>query len=58
VTREELARLVLETLDTRRRFYSQHSRSEVQFEAMVALEKRLRAETERILNPDTANDEE
>jgi hypothetical protein len=58
VTREELARMVIEALDARRRYFAQHSRSEAQFEAMVALEKRLRAEAERILNPDTANDEE
>lgn len=58
MTREGLARLVIETLDTRRRFYSLSSRSEVQFEAMVALENRLRSEAERVLNPDIANDEE
>jgi hypothetical protein len=52
VTREGLAQLVIETLDARRRFYSQHSRSEAQFEAMVALEKKLRDEAEWILEGD------
>jgi hypothetical protein len=52
VTREELARLVIKSLDARRRFYTLSSRSDVQFEAMVALEKKLRDEAEWILEGD------
>lgn len=50
MTREELARLVIESLDARHRYFNQPSRSEAQFEVWVALEKRLRDEAQSIID--------
>jgi hypothetical protein len=51
LTREELAKLVIEVMDAQRRYFATSTRSQATLEASKALEKRLRHECERILEP-------
>lgn len=56
LTRDELAKLVIEVMDAQRKYFATSTRSQATLEASKALEKRLRHEAERILEGDSLFD--
>jgi hypothetical protein len=51
LTREELARLCLEMFAAQRKYFAMGTRSQATLEASKTIEKRLKHECERILEP-------
>jgi hypothetical protein len=51
LTREELAAMVLEMFAAQRKYFAPSTRSQATLEASKMIEKRLRHECERILEP-------
>jgi flagellar basal body-associated protein FliL len=51
LTREELAKLVIEVMDAQRRYFATSTRSQATLEASKTIERKLKHECERILEP-------